>query len=158
MLKTAGLENKVEVDSAGLIGYHEGELPDERMRRHARRRGYDLTHLSRPVRDMDFDLFDLIIGMDDSNIDRLLRMAPNVESEQKVHRMTEYCVRMTVDHVPDPYYGGDRGFEHVLDILEDACEGLLREIASLQPSPEGREKASPNPPREGKMKTAPQKV
>ena len=76
----------------------------------------------------DFYDFDLIIGMDDSNISRLRDLAPSIEEETKIHRMTEYCISKVVDHVPDPYYGGAQGFENVIDILEDACEGLLQAI------------------------------
>ena len=90
------------------------------------RRGYNLTHRSRPVRTDDFYEFDLIIGMDDRNIDDLKERAHSVEACGKIHRMTEYCTKFAhADYVPDPYYGGAEGFEYVLDILEDACAGLL---------------------------------
>lgn len=125
ILRREGLDRVVEVDSAGLISYHQGEQADPRMRAHASRRGYHITHLSRPVRMSDFDDFDLVIGMDDSNISRLRDLAPSLEAENKIHRMTEFCVNSITDHVPDPYYGGAQGFENVIDILEDACEGLL---------------------------------
>ena len=111
-----------------ILAYHEGELPDSRMRAHAARRGYKLVHRSRPVRTEDFYNFDLIIGMDDRNIDDLQERAPGVEEQKKIHRMTEYCRRIPADHVPDPYYGGAEGFEYVLDILEDACSGLLEKL------------------------------
>lgn len=130
LVKEAGLEMLVAVDSAGLIGYHEGELPDQRMRSHAARRGYVLDSRSRPVRPADFFEFDYLIGMDDRNYDELRRMAPDAESAAKVHRMTEYSRRFAHDHVPDPYYGGAAGFELVLDLLEDACGGLLEAISS----------------------------
>ena len=125
LLRREGLDKVVEVDSAGLISYHQGEQADPRMRAHASRRGYHITHLSRPVRMSDFDDFDLVIGMDDSNISGLRDLAPSLEAENKIHRMTEFCVNSITDHVPDPYYGGAQGFENVIDILEDACEGLL---------------------------------
>ncbi len=125
ILRREGLDRVVEVDSAGLIGYHKGEQADPRMRAHASRRGYHITHLSRPVRMSDFEDFDLVIGMDDSNISGLRDLAPSLEAENKIHRMTGYCVNSIADHVPDPYYGGAQGFENVIDILEDACEGLL---------------------------------
>lgn len=117
-----------EIDSAGLISYHEGEGADPRMKAHASRRGYRITHLSRPIRERDFRHFDLIIGMDDSNIDRLKRLSPDLETDQKIHRMTDFCIEKVVDHVPDPYYGGSQGFENVIDILEDACQGLFQWI------------------------------
>lgn len=128
LLKHAGLEKVVEVDSAGLISYHQGEQADPRMRSHALRRGYHITHLSRPLRMTDFYDFDLIIGMDDTNISRLHELAPSLEEESKIHRMTEFCVNKIADHIPDPYYGGAQGFENVIDLLEDACGGLLQKI------------------------------
>ncbi|RHJ91137.1 low molecular weight protein-tyrosine-phosphatase [Parabacteroides bouchesdurhonensis] len=130
LVRDAGLQDRFEIDSAGLIGYHEGEPADSRMRAHASRRGYSLDSISRPVRMSDFYHFDLIIGMDDSNIDKLKQMAPDLESEAKVRRMTDFCCNKLYDYVPDPYYSGAEGFELVLDLLEDACAGLL---ASLVP-------------------------
>jgi len=118
----------VEIDSAGILNYHQGELPDSRMRMHASRRGYQLTHRSRPVVTDDFDNFDLIIGMDDRNIDDLKKLAPSIEAENKIHRMTDYAIQTNMDHVPDPYYGGANGFELVIDLLEDCCKGLAKEI------------------------------
>lgn len=116
------------LDSAGLISYHKGELPDERMRRHAARRGYKLTHLSRPITSDDFYDFDYIIGMDESNILKLKELAPGLEELNKIHRMIEFCDNPILDHVPDPYYGGEQGFENVIDMIESACENLLNTI------------------------------
>ena len=130
LIEPAGRENDFVIASAGILSYHQGELPDSRMRAHAARRGYELTHRSRPVRTEDFYNFDLIIGMDDRNIDDLKDLAPSVEAWSKIHRMTEYCTKFIhADHVPDPYYGGAEGFEYVLDILEDACTGLLEKLS-----------------------------
>jgi protein-tyrosine phosphatase len=103
------------------------------MRAHASRRGYNLTHLSRPVTAADFDKFDLIIGMDNQNIRGLKSLARTPEQEAKIHRMTDYCVQMKATEVPDPYYGGAEGFEYVIDLLEDACEGLLQTISPRLP-------------------------
>lgn len=127
-IRKEGLEQEIEVDSAGISSYHRGEPADERMRAHAARRGYRITHLSRPVCTDDFYQFDLILGMDDRNIDALHEKAPDVETERKIGRMTDYCRTKVVDYVPDPYYGGAQGFENVLDILEDACGGLLESL------------------------------
>ena len=112
LVKDAGLGDRIEIDSAGITGYHEGDRADSRMRAHAARRGYSLDSISRPVRQWDFHDFDLIIGMDDQNITDL-------------KRMTEFSRNKLYDHVPDPYYSGAEGFELVLDLLEDACAGLL---------------------------------
>ncbi|MBP3214093.1 MAG: low molecular weight phosphotyrosine protein phosphatase [Bacteroidaceae bacterium] len=130
LVKERGLEKEYEIDSAGLIRYHEGEGADPRMKFHAQRHGYLLTHISRPVKETDFDLFDLIVSMDDSNWDKLHRLAPSIEAETKIVRMTDYCQTHVIDHVPDPYYGGEQGFENVIEILEDACEGLLNTLES----------------------------
>ncbi len=127
-VREAGLEREFNLDSAGLIDYHQGEPADSRMRAHAARRGYHITHLSRPVRYDDFFNFDLIVGMDDRNIDRLKELAPGIDEERKIVRMADYCRQKVVDYVPDPYYGGASGFENVLDILEDACAGLLEAV------------------------------
>jgi len=131
LVKERGLENRVFIDSAGIHDYHEGELPDSRMRSHAARRGYKLDSRSRPVKYDDFYNFDLIIGMDDSNIAHLKRLSPNYECLKKIHRMTEFCTQYKMCHVPDPYYGGTDGFELVLDLLEDACDGLLKALPSI---------------------------
>lgn len=129
LVTEAGREQEFEIDSAGILSYHRGELPDPRMRAHAARRGYQLMHRSRPVCTDDFLHFDLIIGMDDRNLDDLRDRAPSPEACRKIRRMTDYCLRYTwADHVPDPYYGGAEGFEHVLDLLEDACSGLLQSL------------------------------
>ena len=130
LVKEAGAEERFEIDSAGLIGYHEGERADARMRAHAARRGYELESISRPIRPWDFQAFDLIIGMDDRNVAELGRMAPDLESEAKIHRMMEFARDSLYDHVPDPYYSGAEGFELVLDLLEDACAGLSRYCAA----------------------------
>ena len=123
LIRKEGLEDLFFIDSAGISSYHRGELADPRMRAYAAKRGYTLLHRSRPVTSDDFDKFDLIIGMDDSNIAKLGQISPSVEDDGKILRMTDFCRNKTADHVPDPYYDG--GFDNVMDILEDACAGLL---------------------------------
>ena len=131
-VKDRGLEEQYYIDSAGISGYHSGDPADRRMQSHAIRRGYDLTSLSRKFYpDADFSDFDMIIGMDDRNIEDLIERAPDLETEKKIHRMTDYCRLKMADYVPDPYYGGAQGFENVLDILEDACAGLLEDIRAI---------------------------
>ena len=120
--------NRFKTDSAGLLDYHEGELADSRMRFHASKRGYTLTHRSRPVTQADFNRFDMLIGMDEENIAGLKRLAQTREHESKIYRMTDFCRNVQATHIPDPYYGGDKGFENVIDLLEDACDGLYKEI------------------------------
>lgn len=121
-----GLHENFKLDSAGLYGGHAGELPDHRMRVHASKRGYDLTHRSRPVKTSDFWDFDLIVAMDDSNYFSLQRLAPTLEDKEKVVKMVDYVKGYPqFDAVPDPYYEGAQGFEIVLDLLEDGCKNLL---------------------------------
>lgn len=117
-----GISGLLEIDSAGISSYHAGDLPDKRMRIHARRRGIELTHLSRPVVSEDFERFDLILAMDDSNYDHLRQAANSPEEMEKVVRIASFFRRFTTwDCIPDPYYGGSEGFENVLDLLDDAC-------------------------------------
>ena len=132
LVEERGLAERVEIDSAGLSGYHAGDLPDRRMRVHARRRGLELTHRSRPVSSSDFERFDMIVAMDDSNYDCLRDMAGTLEEGAKVVRIASFFRHYTThDCVPDPYYGGAEGFENVLNLLEDACEGIISEIIKL---------------------------
>ena len=102
------------------------------MRSAASRRGYTLTHRARQVSEADFDRFDMIVGMDDMNYETLYRMAPSPEAARKIFRMTEFCRRHPDrTYVPDPYYEGHEGFELVLDMLEDGCEGILEYLRNL---------------------------
>ena len=123
-----GLQEQVYVDSAGTHSYHTGSPPDPRSQAHAARRGYDLSALrARPVEAVDFERFDLLLAMDRDNL-RLLHSRCPPEFHPKLQRLTKYCRTMTSPVVPDPYYGGDAGFEEVLDLVEDACTGLLAHI------------------------------
>ena len=125
----AGLAEHYEIDSAGTYSGHSGDLPDPRMREAAQRRGYRLTHRARPVLDEDFSRFDMLIAMDERNYDALDRLAFTLEDKAKIYRMSDFSSRHDYDHVPDPYYEGREGFELVLDLLEDACTGLLEYTA-----------------------------
>jgi len=125
LVEDRGLVDDFVIDSAGLIDYHEGELADKRMRSHASSRGYYLTHRSRPVEMKDFEFFDYIVGMDNQNRNALMSMARNTEEEAKVLDMASFLRHHQSASIPDPYYGGDRGFENVIDLLEDSCESLL---------------------------------
>lgn len=126
MIDKRGLTDRFKLDSCGFYRGHSGDLPDRRMRVHAVRRGYNLDHISRPIRPSDFDNFDLIIAMDDHNYDDLMDAAPTVEDQSKVVKMIDFAVNdRCQDCVPDPYYSGAEGFELVLELLEDACTNLL---------------------------------
>ena len=128
-LEIAGLHKTVEIDSAGLLDYHEGEPADSRMRKHAMDRGYTITHLSRPLTPVvDFNHYDMIIGMDDQNMAELSRIARTTKPKARFVKMTDFCQQLKYESVPDPFYGGSADFELVIDILEDACAGLLKYI------------------------------
>jgi len=129
LLKKRGLNHKFTVDSAGTSGWHVGEPADKRMQKHAAKRGYSLDSISRQFEpDEDFDRFDLIIGMDDENILALKRVARGQADLEKIYKMTDFSIDWSYSEVPDPYYGGEEGFELVLDLLEDASSGLLDSI------------------------------
>ena len=129
MVDERGLTDRFYIDSAGIGGWHIGDLPDKRMRVHARPRGYELTHRARKVQSSDFEDFDLIVGMDASNVDDLCNQAMTLEQQDKVVMMGDYIRQYpNYDHVPDPYYEGSEGFELVLDLLQDACDNLLDRI------------------------------
>lgn len=125
------LGDKVEVDSAGTHGYHAGEPPDSRTQRAARARGYDLSQLrARKVARQDLEYFDLILAMDRSNLDNLRRLAMP-EHFPKIKLFMDYARSFDDDEVPDPYYGLGHGFDLVLDMVEDASQGLIEEIKKL---------------------------
>jgi protein-tyrosine phosphatase len=129
LIEKKGLEGEFLCDSAGTAAYHVGEPADGRMRDIGTKRGYNLTSRARrfdPNR--DFDQFQTIIGMDRQNVNDLKGIARNKNERKQIYLMTDFCIHKTYDSVPDPYFGGDAGFELVFDILEDACEGLLRKM------------------------------
>lgn len=129
MVDERGLTDRFFIDSAGIGGWHIGDLPDKRMRVHARPRGYELNHRARKVNSVDFEDFDLIVGMDAANVDDLRSLAATIEQEKKVVMMGDYIRQYPhYDYVPDPYYEGSEGFELVLDLLEDSCDNLLNRI------------------------------
>lgn len=118
----------IEVDSAGTAGYHVGEPPDPRMREAAARRGYDLSALrARVVESGDFERFDLILAMDEDNLRVLRRRAP-VHTHERLRLFLEFDPQAQSSEVPDPYYGGAKGFEEVLDLVESAARGLLAHL------------------------------
>ncbi len=128
-LQTAGLADRVAVDSAGTHAYHTGDRPDARSTRHARIRGYDLsTQRARPVVEQDFERFDLLLAMDWDNLALLQESCPP-EHARKLRRLSEFAVKLDSPTVPDPYHGAADGFERVLDLVEDACDGLVHHLS-----------------------------
>ena len=122
--KIAERELDIEVDSAGTIGYHQGELPDNRARAAGEARGYSFEGIrARPVVEGDFEVFDLILAADNDNLRDLKRSCPT-HLHRKLALFLEFG-RPDVEEIPDPYYGGQRGFDYVLDLVEEASDGLL---------------------------------
>lgn len=130
VLEREGLAGEFELDSAGTGGWHVGEPPDGRAGEAARKRGIELMGRARKVTAEDFERFDLILAMDGSNLHALRQIAPDEAAKAKVRMMREFDPSSDpVDlDVPDPYYGGEDGFDRVLDLLEAACEGLLAQL------------------------------
>ena len=124
----AGLTDKINIDSAGTHDYHFGSSPDRRAQLAALQRGYDLSSLrGRQVGTRDFHEFDYILAMDRGNLANLLKICPPQE-QHKLKLFMEFSKGFSQRDVPDPYYGGNRGFENVLNMVEDAASGLLEEI------------------------------
>jgi len=134
MVEKAGLVSAIECDSAGTHDYHTGEPPDERARQAALQRGYDMEALrARQVDRLDFERFDRILAMDRDNLTLLRRICP----PQHAHKLALYCdcdERQAGQEVPDPYFGGARGFEQVLDIAEQVSAQLLAQLARRPPA------------------------
>lgn len=129
LVEAKGLKDKFEIDSAGTGSWHVGEPADKRMQGHAKKRGYNLDSISRKINPrVDFDHFDMIIGMDNYNIRDLKSIARNSDDLAKIHKMTDFAKDWNYSEIPDPYYGGDEGFELVLDLLEDSCKGLFEKL------------------------------
>ena len=128
MAADAGLSDRVEVDSAGTIGFHAGTPPDPRMARTLKTRGYTVEGAARQVTAKDLEEYDLVLAMDDENYEALRSLAANSGEVAKIRKFVEFCSRHTERAVPDPYYGGPDGFERVADLVEDGCEGLLAHL------------------------------
>ncbi|MGD1951055.1 MAG: low molecular weight protein-tyrosine-phosphatase [Leptolyngbyaceae cyanobacterium] len=128
LLKQRALTSKVSCDSAGTSSYHIGSPPDSRMTSAAKKRGIQLVGSARQFTADDFEQFDLILAMDDSNYRNILAVDKAGQYRQKVKRMCDFCQQHSDREVPDPYYGGADGFDYVIDLLMDACNGLLQDL------------------------------
>lgn len=126
LVEEAGLSAAIAVESAGTAAWHVGKLPDDRSRATARRRGIDLASRARRFVSGDFARFDYVLAMDAENERALLELAPDLAFRDRIHRLRDFDPSAPRERdVPDPYYGGPRGFEHVFDLCEAACRGLL---------------------------------
>jgi len=131
LISKNNLQDRITCDSAGTIAYHTGEPADARMQRHATRRGYNLTSIARQIKLHDFERFNYIIAMDSDNFRNILALDSEKKYCHKVKMMMDFATQHPDKDVPDPYYGGEQGFEYVLDLLEDACLGLLKHIIKM---------------------------
>ena len=121
-----GIQDEFTIDSAGTAGYHAGGLPDQRMRETAKRRGIELRSRARQILPSDLLEFDIILAMDDSNYDNILQLS-NGNHHAEIIKMGKFFDESEPD-VPDPYYGGQKGFEDVFDMLDKSCDNLLEYI------------------------------
>lgn len=131
------LEARFEVDSAGTHGYHVGEAPDPRTQRAAESRGYDLSSVrARKVAPQDLVYFDLVLAMDKHNVESLMNICPP-EHRKKIKLFMDYARNFDDDEVPDPYYGLGHGFDLVIDMVEDASQGLIAELTKEETATQG---------------------
>ena len=129
LVKNENLQDQIKIDSAGTAAYHIGKLADPRMRATANKHGIELVSRARQFKAADFDTFDIILAMDSSNYSNILTLAVAEEDIQKVKLMRSYDIpEYKNEDVPDPYYGGDSGFENVYQLLERSCKNLLKKI------------------------------
>ncbi|MGB0372938.1 MAG: low molecular weight protein-tyrosine-phosphatase [Opitutales bacterium] len=126
IVESEGHSDTIEIDSAGTIGFHTGNSPDSRMRSAGAKRGYRIEGAARQLAEDDFQKFDLIVTMDDANFENASAIAPQGESRASLRKFCDFCEHHSDQEVPDPYYGGQSGFEHVLDLMEDGCRGILK--------------------------------
>ncbi len=127
MVEAEGLSEQIKIDSAGTNGLHNGEAADSRMRAVAAARGYNLESKSRQIMKRDLVQFDYILAMDKSNRENIIALGDG-EFDSKVQLMLDYSSHKKGQEVPDPYYGGADGFKLVIDLLEDSCKNLLKEV------------------------------
>jgi len=132
LIEQAGLEHEIICDSAGTSSYHIGSAPDRRMTVAAKQRGIALKGQARQFEKSDFEAFDLILAMDQENYQNILALDPTGKYRDRVRLMCDFCTHSSEREVPDPYYGGPEGFNHVIDLLLEACGGLLQHIVTTQ--------------------------
>ncbi len=130
LIQEANLTDKITCDSAGTSGYHVGAIPDRRMNDAARKRGLDLQGQSRKLKPTDLQNVDLILAMDRENYHDILYLDREGKYEAKVRLICDFATHKSDREVPDPYYGGQDGFDYVIDLLFDACSGLLEYVVN----------------------------
>jgi protein-tyrosine phosphatase len=125
LAQEAGRGHEFEIDSAGTIGFHKGKPPDPRMSAHLAKRGYAVAGRSRQLVAADLREFDILLTMDEENLAETLALDPSGDFHHKVKPFAGMLTAVKAPRIPDPYYGGDHGFAHVIDLLEDGCASLL---------------------------------
>ena len=128
LVEAEGLGERVAIRSVGTGGWHAGKLPDQRMRSAAQNRGYELSSRARQISENDLRDYDLVLVMDQQNHREIRSFDTESRFAKKIRLFCEFCTDHDAKEVPDPYYGGEQGFEHVLDLLEDGCRGVLQHI------------------------------
>jgi len=131
-LAEAGLEKDLIIDSAGTISYHTGNPPDPRMSETLKRKGYRVRGLARQIQPDDLERFDLILTMDEDNLADVRALDGKGQYSDKIRAFVEYLESHDAPRIPDPYYGGQKGFEQVIELLEDGCTGLIHQIQDTQ--------------------------
>ncbi len=132
LVQAEGLTGSITIQSAGTAGWHVGKLPDQRMRNAAQNRGHGLNSRARQLTSHGLRDLDLILVMDRANLSDARALDQESKFAGKIRLFCEFCTDHEEKEVPDPYYGGEQGFEHVLDLLEDGCRGVLRHIRELR--------------------------
>lgn len=128
MAEDSGRKADFEIDSSGTIGHHDGAPPDSRMTTALTKRGYTVTGSARQINSDDLKYFDLIVTMDEANLADVRRLDKTGEFHAKIRPLVSFCSNHDDLRVPDPYYGGERGFNHVITLLEDGCGGILQSL------------------------------
>lgn len=124
----SGRAEDFEIDSAGTIGHHAGSPPDSRMADSLGRHGFTVEGRARQIQSSDLENFDLIVTMDETNLSDVKRLDTAGDAHAKIQSFVSFCRRHDDLRVPDPYYGGQRGFDHVIELLKDGCEGILESL------------------------------
>lgn len=132
LVHSEGMADHIIIQSAGTANWHTGKLPDQRMRSAAQNRGHGLNSRARQLTTRDLHDQDLILVMDRANLGDARALDRESKFGGKIRLFCEFCTEHEEQEVPDPYYGGEQGFEHVLDLLEDGCRGVLQHIRELR--------------------------
>ena len=132
LIEERNLTDQIICDSAGTSQHHAGHQADPRMRKHAKAKGYNITSISRSFETEDFNTFDWIITMDDSNYKNVSSRATKKQDKKKILKMADFCTIKPCDFIPDPYYEKDQGFLNVIFLLEDSCSQLLKYLLKTE--------------------------